>query len=58
MGKHAKDWNNTPTNPYADAEQKAKEFDAQYAQNQRNGSDKEYSGEHRPEPQGGGYRDR
>lgn len=33
MGKHSKDWNNTPTDPKASPEQKAREFDKQYEQN-------------------------
>jgi hypothetical protein len=52
MGKHSKDWNTTPTTPNAGGQQKADEFDAQYSQNQVNGSDKEYSGQPRPEPKG------
>ncbi len=35
MGKHSKDWNTTPVDPKADAQQKADEFDKQYEQNQR-----------------------
>lgn len=33
MGKHKKDWNNTPFDPYVEPDQKAKEFDQQYESN-------------------------
>lgn len=52
MGKHRKDWNNEPFDPYVEDQQKAKEFDAQYAQNKVSGEAKEQAGEIRPEPQG------
>lgn len=47
-------WNEIPYNSNATPQQKAEEFDRQYAENQVNGSDKEYSGQTRPEPEGRG----
>ena len=52
MAKHRKDWNMTPTNPYATDDEKGKEFDAQYAQNKQAGEQKEQARQERPEPKG------
>lgn len=35
MGKHGKDYNNTPVDPNATGNQKADQFDEQFASNQR-----------------------
>ena len=45
-------WNEIPVNPNATPEQKADEFDRQYAENQAAGNGKEATGEYRPEPNG------
>lgn len=47
-------WNEIPYNPNSTPEQKAEEFDRQYAENQGNGDQKEEAGAYRPEPEGKG----
>ncbi len=44
-------WNDIPYNPQTD-QQRADEFDRQYAENKANGDAKEASGEYRSEPNG------
>lgn len=47
-------WNDIPFNKDDTPEQKADNFDRQYTENREAGSDKEYSGQTRPEPEGRG----
>lgn len=42
--------NNKPYDQNAEPWEKGYEFDKQYAENREAGSDKEYSGQYRPEP--------
>ncbi len=45
-------WNEIPYNTNTPAEEKAEQFDRQYAENQANGDAKEASNTYRPEPNG------